>query len=95
MDKICFPIIAHSEHRDSMGVFMKNNPVISTITGVILIGLAGGVVGVLLWALTKLCKLISDENTLATILAAPLILFLAYLVGYGFLENRSKANPRR
>ena len=71
-----------------------NNPVMSTIVGVILIGLASGLAWAIFFGLEMLCRLVTDETSRATILLIPLILIAGHLLGAGFLENREKTKSR-
>lgn len=69
---------------------MKNNPVASTVMGMILIGILGAIFVGIPFGLEILCCKFTDKHAAGIILSAPILVFFAFLLGDGFLANRSQ-----
>jgi len=67
---------------------MSPNLVTSTIAGVVIVAVVAVGIGLLIMGLEVFVGAVKDENQVAALIAAPVILFFAYLIGNGFLEYR-------
>ncbi|MCC7403845.1 MAG: hypothetical protein IT288_05540 [Bdellovibrionales bacterium] len=73
---------------------MNQNPIACVIAGTLIVGVAGTAIWGLVFVLELLAKTV-DKTTGLMLLSAPLILFIVYLVGQGFLEYRQQHVSRK
>ncbi len=73
------------------GDYMDSNPALSTVVGIVIVGVGAGLLWGLLFGLEFLAGLVTNKNLMGAIIAAPMVGFIAYLVGDGFLQNRSRS----
>ncbi len=69
---------------------MQKNMVVCTVVGAIIIACVAGGVGCLLFLLGRLMDAFKSEGVRQILLATPVVLILAYLIGYGWLDHREK-----
>lgn len=79
-------------HTSPKGGRMGPNVVMSTVAGVAILSVSAAVGWGIKFGLELGYSVMG--KSLGYVLAAPIVLFVAYLVGNGYLENKSSSRPR-